>query len=588
MRKKVFLMVTTISLLFFFLFPGYLSAQGKRMGRNMPIRCVVGKQYLLLIAINKYQHWQPLAYAVPEAKEIKKILTDRYYMDEVIELYDEKATYDNIIKCLKELQKSLKVNDSLLILYSGHGYLDEASDSGFWIPVDGETDTMKTWLTNSVLKGLIKNMPSKHILLISDSCFSGDFLDSKRGEAKRPEIDIEDVCRVYSLSCRQAITVGTRTEQVLDKSEFAAGLKKVLTENEKFFMEAGILYYALKSRVKRTTPLFDDIKDTGYDIGSDFLFFLKKDEDWWRIWQQRFQQAVDEAKRKDGDSSIPAREKIKIWQKVLKEFPYNNPFSSEDETLRDYSKGRIEYWEKVEVCKISYDMALKQFKKKRFEEAYDILKEVKGCDAFQLKVEELKRKIHEKMDNIAYEKAKKANTIEAYLAYLQDFPKGKHRAEAHFNCGILYLEKSNYKEAQVHFAKTIEINDKDAEAHNNIGVCYHHNGDYKNAIKEYNTAKNLYKAQPQTKRIKRKLAIVYNNLGGSLFKIGKKEEALQDYNEVLKLYKKYGNAYYNLGLYYLDKKNYPEAKKKFQKVVKYNKKDIEARKLLEEAKKKAK
>jgi len=587
MKKKVFLIVTAISLLWFSLFPGYLSAQDEGMGQK-PVSCVVGKQYLLVIAIDRYQHWNPLTNAVRDAREIKEILINRYYMDYVIELYDEQATYENIRRCFIELQGSLKVDDSLLILYSGHGHLEKSSDAGYLIPVDGARDTMALCLTNSVLKGLIDNIPSKHILLISDSCFSGDFLNSTRGEETTyPKIDIKNVCNVYSLRCRQAIAAGP--EVVFDKSEFAAGLKAVLNENNKFFLEAGALYYALRSKVRLTIPLFGDIKGTVYDSGSDFLFFLKKDEDWWKKWQEEFQEAVNEAIKKDGDSSIQAREKIKTWKKVLEDFSYNNPFSSEDEKLRDYIKGRIEYWEKVEYCNTSYNLALKQFNKKQYKEAYDNLKEAKDCDAFQPEVEELKRKIQEKRDDLVYEKSKKANTIEAFLAYLQDFPGGKHRAEAHFNCGTLYLKESNYKEAQDHFAEAVKESDRDAEAHNSLGICFQHSGDYEGAIKEYNTAINLYNAKlKEDKRIARKLAIVYNNLGSSQFQIGKKEEALQNYNEALKLDNKYGNAYYNLGLYYLDKKNYLEAKKKFQIVLKYNKKDTEARKLLEEAEKKEK
>ena len=59
---------------------------------------VVGKQYLVLIGINKYKEWSSLKGPVRDTKALKKILVSQYYIDEVIELYDENATKANIIK----------------------------------------------------------------------------------------------------------------------------------------------------------------------------------------------------------------------------------------------------------------------------------------------------------------------------------------------------------------------------------------------------------------------------------------------------------------------------------------------------------
>lgn len=58
----------------------------------------VGKQYLVLIAINKYKNWSPLYRPVKDAREIREILESRYYIDEVWTLYDEKATKEGQVK----------------------------------------------------------------------------------------------------------------------------------------------------------------------------------------------------------------------------------------------------------------------------------------------------------------------------------------------------------------------------------------------------------------------------------------------------------------------------------------------------------
>ncbi|MGA2976938.1 MAG: hypothetical protein ABSF77_16650, partial [Spirochaetia bacterium] len=53
---------------------------------------VVGKQYAVLITINKYENWMALQNPVEDAKEIKDILSRRYFITDFIELYDETAT----------------------------------------------------------------------------------------------------------------------------------------------------------------------------------------------------------------------------------------------------------------------------------------------------------------------------------------------------------------------------------------------------------------------------------------------------------------------------------------------------------------
>ena len=49
----------------------------------------VGKQYLVVIGISRYQHWLPLNSPVQDIQEIRDILTSRYYIDELLELYDQ-------------------------------------------------------------------------------------------------------------------------------------------------------------------------------------------------------------------------------------------------------------------------------------------------------------------------------------------------------------------------------------------------------------------------------------------------------------------------------------------------------------------
>ncbi len=181
----------------------------------------VGTQRLILIAVNRYREWPHLQYPTVDAKAIRDILTNRYYIDEVIELYDEEATKANILKLFANLQKEVKMDDSLLIYYAGHGHLDNMANIGFWIPTDGGLDeyNQSNWLPNSQIRGLIRGLRTKHFLLISDSCFSGDLLDVTR--AKPPSIDQSYFKKAYGRISRQILTSGA-SEVVPDRSEFPA------------------------------------------------------------------------------------------------------------------------------------------------------------------------------------------------------------------------------------------------------------------------------------------------------------------------------------------------------------------------------
>ena len=75
----------------------------------------IGRQWLVLIGINHYFEWTPLAGPVRDAKDIRDILLRRYHIDQVVELYNEDATKSGIIALFKMLTKEVKAHDSIII-----------------------------------------------------------------------------------------------------------------------------------------------------------------------------------------------------------------------------------------------------------------------------------------------------------------------------------------------------------------------------------------------------------------------------------------------------------------------------------------
>jgi len=236
-----------------------------------------GKQFLFIIAIDNYKFWPPLKNPVKDAKEIRDILASRYYIDEVTELYNESATKANIIKEFENYQKKLAVNDSLLIYYAGHGHLDTITNTGFWIPINAGLDKYEqsNWLPNTQIRGIVSGIKSIHFLIISDSCFSGDLLNSSR--AMPDEINNEYFKKAYARNSRQILTSGA-SESVPDESEFSRMLKIALTKNSSPYCDPFMLFNEIRLGVRGTMPMFGNLKDTGHQEGASFLLFLKEEQ----------------------------------------------------------------------------------------------------------------------------------------------------------------------------------------------------------------------------------------------------------------------------------------------------------------------
>jgi hypothetical protein len=245
------------------------------VGQLEGVTATVGRQYAVLIAIDKYENWMTLQNPVKDAKEIREILSRRYYITDFLELYNEAATKAGIMKLFSTLISTVKPEDSMLIFYAGHGHLDETTNTGFWIPVDGGTDVYEqaNWLPNTQVRGFIGNIKARHIALIADSCFSGDFINPTRGIA--PTITNEYFKKAYSRISRQVLTSGA-SESVPDVSPFTRQLKLALEGNTAPYLDPLMLFNQIRLGVTQTTPLFGDLRDSGHQEGASFLFFLRQ------------------------------------------------------------------------------------------------------------------------------------------------------------------------------------------------------------------------------------------------------------------------------------------------------------------------
>lgn len=242
---------------------------------------VIGNYYALIVGIDNYKGiWNKLKNAVSDAKAMEALLRSKYKLDYCKTLYNETATRNNIIAEMELLAKNVKENDNVLIYYSGHGEFKKEYDKGYWVPVDAISNSVAAYISNNDLQTFLSGIKSKHTLLISDACFSGDVM---RGNTII--IPFESSERYYNTvhqhNSRKAITSGS-IEPVMDggkdgHSVFTYYLLKALDANTDKYFDASQLYEQLKIPVVNNsdqTPQFNAIKNTG-DEGGQFIFIKK-------------------------------------------------------------------------------------------------------------------------------------------------------------------------------------------------------------------------------------------------------------------------------------------------------------------------
>jgi uncharacterized caspase-like protein len=241
----------------------------------------LGAYRALIVGINDYKDPKipDLETAVNDANAMAELLRKRYGF-QVELLLDRKATKEAIYRALRDLASSTKSDDSVLIYYAGHGDLDRTYNDGWWIPADAKGGNPVTYLDNVQVQKSMRSMKARHVLLISDSCYSGTLFGKAR--AMPQVIDNKYYLNLYNEKSRWGMTSGNKTP-VSDAgsgghSVFAYQLLKELEKNEKPYISTQELYTRIAPIVSNNseqTPLCRPVRHTG-DQGGEFIFVTSK------------------------------------------------------------------------------------------------------------------------------------------------------------------------------------------------------------------------------------------------------------------------------------------------------------------------
>jgi len=250
-------------------------------GETIKKQFSTGTNYAVIIGINTYRHHPNLKTAVKDAEAIASLLEKKYFFthENIFLIKDTDATKNYVMQVFRDLVAT-KVNkgDNVFVYYAGHGWFDTILETGYWVTTEA-TKSPATFLENSTIYKFIAALDKKgaqHVVLVSDSCFSGAF--TKEHRAIETAIDDRYFKEKYAKPSRNVLISGG-IEPVEDvgkggHSVFAYYFIKTLQDNPHPYLSAkqlGVQVEELVTRNSTQTPLSRFIHGVG-DEGGQFFF----------------------------------------------------------------------------------------------------------------------------------------------------------------------------------------------------------------------------------------------------------------------------------------------------------------------------
>ena len=242
-----------------------------------------GRNYALIIGINRYKNFDRLHTAVNDAMGVADILKSDYGFQTELSL-DENATRQNIMKRLNVLKGKLNPEDQLLIYYAGHGYLDKETDTSYWLPVDAEQGDPTNWIEAKSVSDQLKRARAMQVLVVADSCYAGTI-----SRAIDPDLAGRGSRESYLQKLKSKpsrVLIASGGNEPVDDSGgrghsvfadiFIRSLKNPIDQQ---FTAEELLIRQIKESVAgraEQTPEYRVIRNSGHD-GGDFVFIRSRE-----------------------------------------------------------------------------------------------------------------------------------------------------------------------------------------------------------------------------------------------------------------------------------------------------------------------
>ena len=279
-----------------------------------------GRYHALVIGINDYKNLPRLETAVNDATAVADVLRQRYGFEVTLLLNPGRS---EVIRALDKLRGELTERDNLLIYYAGHGVLDAEADSCFWQPVDTEDGIQADWISIATITRTIKAMSAKHVMVVSDSCYTGRLTGGLSVSVNTGSERVAELRRLAGKRSRAALVSGG-LEPVLDgsgdgHSVFTRAFLTALRESTEV-LDGQQLFTAVRRQMivnADQTPEYSDIHLVDHD-GGDFLFVplgvtapgIDAAED------QAGTRGIGESSGADEGAVVQSRKELAFWEAI--------------------------------------------------------------------------------------------------------------------------------------------------------------------------------------------------------------------------------------------------------------------------------
>ncbi|MEL6688317.1 MAG: caspase family protein [Pseudomonadota bacterium] len=259
------------------------------------VGCSAGKHHVLALGVETYKNIANDAVgSEKDTAAVCQLLADKYGF--IVNQLGSETSAASFYKALKAYSKSgpdralrLGPNDHLIIWLSGHGEYDESGSSdSYFLTYQADSDHEGTErIDHSRLKGYLKNINARKILLIIDTCYSGGIFKNNYKDLGSSSDRAPISKTALKGKSRQALTSG-RLERVRavgpsGHSPFTHSLLEGLKQNDEFVMSATQLYdewilpYFAVNRSLKQMPLLLPLHDTDASSAKAEFVFLNQD-----------------------------------------------------------------------------------------------------------------------------------------------------------------------------------------------------------------------------------------------------------------------------------------------------------------------
>lgn len=239
----------------------------------------IERKVVVLFGIDQYadKTIPSLENTISDAEAIGQLFADKLGYDDVRTV--KNATRADIIRTFNELALEMEKNDSVVVYYAGHGFVNEKTGSGYWIPADASAKDPASWISNKSISEMLASIRSKQMVMISDSCYSGAFTKEQKLDRSSLALKPDDI-----LGKRSVVVMSSGgDEPVADEgrgghSIFAWFLMQALRDVDNWKVGTNI-FEQVQRDVRKSfpqTPQYGASTSAGHEKGGDYLFEFRQ------------------------------------------------------------------------------------------------------------------------------------------------------------------------------------------------------------------------------------------------------------------------------------------------------------------------